>query len=303
MPNWKDVFEEINGLSKDSPVDRVRKKYLKKLSNYTKRNVICYYSGFLQKNNISSNLVSMTDDDKNGFMQAIHGLNSDLGLDLIIHTPGGDIGALESIGDYLISKFGSNIRAIVPMMAMSAGTMLACCAKEIIMGKQSNLGPFDPQFNGYPAYGILEEVNRAKEEISKDPNLISFWQFPLNKLNPTIIGQCEKAIKWSTEIVSNWLINGMFCSDGNAEIAKAKADKICKSLNNHDTTFAHIRHIQAKRAKDIGLKIEDLEDDQKLQDLVLTVHHCYMQTFGSSNMTKIIENHNGNAMSWQTEII
>jgi len=35
--------------------------------------------------------------------------------------------------------FGTNIRAIVPQLAMSAGTMIALSCKEIVMGKQSNL--------------------------------------------------------------------------------------------------------------------------------------------------------------------
>ena len=34
--------------------------------------------------------------------------------------------------------------------------MIACCGKEIVMGKHSSLGPIDPQFNGIPAYDILQ---------------------------------------------------------------------------------------------------------------------------------------------------
>jgi hypothetical protein len=40
----------------------------------------------------------------------------------------------------------------------------------------------------------------------------------------------------------------------------------------------------------------NLEDDPKLQDLVLTIHHSYMHTFASSAAIKIIENQNGNAI-------
>jgi hypothetical protein len=43
------------------------------------------------------------------------------------------------------------------------------------------------------------------------------------------------------------------------------------------------------------LKIEKLEDDKKLQDLVLTVHHAYMHTFSMSPAVKITENHLGTA--------
>ena len=66
------------------------------------------------------------------------------GLDLILHTPGGDIAATESLVYYLKQIFGRNIRVFVPQMAMSAGTMIALASKEIIMGKESSLGPIDP---------------------------------------------------------------------------------------------------------------------------------------------------------------
>jgi len=297
MPNWNQVLGEMTILGqRSSPLDVVRKKYIARMAKHTGRNVIAYYSGFLQKNTMAiSHLVSMTDDDKNGFMSAINGMDPDKGLDLLIHTPGGDIAALESLGQYLRAKFGTNIRAFVPMIAMSAGTMLACCSKEIYMGKQSNIGPFDPQMGGIPAHGILEEVEKAKKEMIDDPRTVAFWQFNLQKLHPTFIGECEKAIKWASEIVSEWLISGMFKDEADGP---AKAAAICGRLNDHSTTYAHARHIHMDKAREIGLKIVALEDDQKLQDLVLTIHHSYMHTFGSSSAVKIIENHNGSTMIW-----
>jgi hypothetical protein len=36
-----------------------------------------------------------------------------------------------------------------------------------------------------------------------------------------------------------------------------------------------------------------MEDDDNLQDLILTIHHCYMQTLMNSKAYKIIENHLG----------
>ena len=41
--------------------------------------------------------------------------------------------------------FKLNIEVFVPMTAMSAGTMIACMSRKIHMGKQSSLGPIDPQ--------------------------------------------------------------------------------------------------------------------------------------------------------------
>ena len=109
-------------------------------------------------------------------MTAVHQLDRSKGLDLILHTPGGETAATESLVDYLYSMFGTNIRAIVPQIALSAGTMIACACREILMGKHSSLGPIDPQFGNIPAHGIIEEFKRAHAEIKADPSKIPVWQ-------------------------------------------------------------------------------------------------------------------------------
>jgi len=43
------------------------------------------------------------------------------------------------------------------------------------------------------------------------------------------------------------------------------------------------------------LNIENLENDQELQDLVLSVFHATTHTFNGTTAVKIIENHNGKA--------
>ena len=67
---------------------------------------------------------------------------------LVLHTPGGDIAATESLVDYLYSMFGHNTRVIVSQISMSAGAMIALSAKEIMLDKHSNLGSIDPQMGG-----------------------------------------------------------------------------------------------------------------------------------------------------------
>jgi len=39
--------------------------------------------------------------------------------------------------------------------------------------------------------------------------------------------------------------------------------------------------------------IVDMEDDNELQDLILTVHHSFMHTFSQSMAVKVVENHLG----------
>ena len=286
MPSWHEILEEIkvNG----STHDIIRRSYLKKLQRLTRRNVIIYYSGWLQKPGIQG--IHVNDADKNGLMTVIHKLDRSKGLDLIIHTPGGETAATESIVDYLYSMFGTDIRAIVPQLAMSAGTMIACACKEIIMGKQSSLGPIDPQFGNLPAHGVVEEFKRAHREIQADPSKIPLWQPIIAKYRPTLIGECEKAIQWSNEMVKDWLIRGMLSdSTGAAETA----DVILKELSDHSLTMSHARHLSASRCREIGLKISMMEDDQRLQDAVLSVHHACVHTLSSTQAFKIIENHNG----------
>jgi membrane-bound ClpP family serine protease len=237
--------------------------------------------------------VAISDDDKNGFMNAVHGLDRSRGLDLILHTPGGDFAATESIVDYLRKMFGTNIRAIIPQLAMSGGTMMACACREIMMGKQSNLGPIDPQFRGIPAHGVIAEFEEAIKATKSDPGSIPMWSVIIGKYHPTFIGECRNAIELATEIVSKWLQSGMYYGDAKA---KEKADRIVRALNNHADTKTHARHIHADEAQKFGLKIEMLEAEPKLQDVVLTIHHAYMHTFSNSNAAKIIENSNGNAI-------
>lgn len=290
MPNWTQVLEEIIVAQQGggSGIDLVRKKYLRLLEQKTNRNVIAYYSGFLQKPGYGFGHVN--DDDKNGLMNAIHGLDRDRGLDLILHTPGGDLSAAESIVHYLRQMFGIDIRAIIPQISMSAGTMMACACKSIVMGKQSNIGPFDPQFGGIPAHGVLEEFEKAIEAVKNDPRTTPIWQTVVSKYHPSFLGECEKAIELAGAIVKGWLVNGMFYGDPQAV---DKADRIVAALNDHAGTKTHSRHFHVDDAVGFGLKVEQLEADPELQDLVLTVHHAYMHTFANSAAGKIIENHEG----------
>jgi ATP-dependent protease ClpP protease subunit len=286
MPSWHDLASEL--AQTGSAHDVVRRKYLRRLHLLTKRNVILYYSGWLQKPGMSGTQVN--DADKNGFMSVIHGLDRTKGLDLILHTPGGEVAATESLVDYLRSMFGKDIRAVVPQLAMSAGTMIACSCREILMGKHSSLGPIDPQYFGMPAHGVVEEFKRAFEEIKTDTAKIPVWQPIIAKYHPTLIGECEKAIKWASDVTKEWLRSGMLAGD--PDVA-AKADSIVKELSDHALMLSHSRHLSAEKCEAIGLKVVRLENEQKLQEAFLSVHHACVHTMSATAAIKMIENHNG----------
>lgn len=299
MPNWGEVLNELQGMRIENPLDTLRHKYLSLMQKYTNRNVIAYYSGFLQKP--GANNTSIDDNDKNALMQAVYGLDKSKGLDLLLHTPGGNTAVTESIVNYLKSIFGNDIRAFVPQIAMSAGTMIALSCKEIVMGKQSNIGPIDPQFGGMSCAAVIEEFEHAIDEVTKNPASIPIWQVIISKYHPAFLGDCQKAIDWSNSMVKSWLIDNMFLGENDAD---KKAEAIVEKLGNHVETSTHSRHIHLEECKKLGIKVKELETlDSRtidrckdLQDCVLTIHHSYMHTFSNSAAIKIVENHLGRAM-------
>ncbi len=301
MPNWRDVLNEINAavVTKGAAFDLVRRKYLAKLSAHTDRNVIAYYSGWLAKPNVVGRSVEINDEDKNGFMMAVHRLDRKRGLDLLLHTPGGNISSTHSLIDYLRKMFGKDIRAVIPQIAMSAGTVVACSCKEILMARHSNLGPIDPQMAGIAAAGVKEEFEKAIAEIKADPARRAVWREIIAQYRPTFLSTCENAVQWSKDFVREQLERVMFADERDA---KEKATRITDALSDFSGNKSHSRHIHADECQSLGLRVSMLEDDQVLQDLVLTVHHCYMHQLTNSSSIKVIENHLGVAMIKQLEV-
>ena len=137
-------------------------------------------------------------------------------LDLILHSPGGSLEAAEAIVSYLRSRF-QTIRVIVPQLAMSAATMVACAADEIVLGKHSFLGPIDPQIllatslgtRFVPAQAVLDQFDRAKRECA-NPETLAAWLPMLSQYGPDLLERCESSIQLSRSLVETWLKTYMF---------------------------------------------------------------------------------------------
>lgn len=295
MPSWGELLIELqphlNANGENVPAlsfDDLRAKYISMLSEKTGRNVITYYSGWLKPGKTQN--IDINDSDITGFMNAMRGLDCSKGLDLILHTPGGNPTATEGIVKYLHSKFGSDIRVIVPQMAMSAGTMLACSAKTIIMGKHSCLGPIDPQYSGTPAYNIVTEFREAKSDLDNNASAKSYWEMQLKRYPIAFFYTVLDAINLSSVLVTEWLTQYMF-SDEPKSTVKKKVAQIVSKLNANNKS--HSRHFTYDFCKELGLNVVPLEEDQELQELVLSVHHSFVITIDATAVTKVIENQNG----------
>lgn len=283
MPSWNDVLNRtIRSSQEPGPLDKMRRSYIDKLAKYRGRNVICYYSGWLQ--NPQNLNLEINDLDIDGLMNAINGMDKSKGLDLILHTPGGVVSATEAIISYLRRCFGTNIDAFVPQLAMSGGTLIACSCNKIYMGKQSSIGPTDPQFGTVAASGIVDEFERAKREVAENPSSTPLWQQLISKYPPAFIGECQRALNVSKTILQTSLENNMFKDDD------SRLAEVVDKLSSHEDSGMHDRHYSVDYAREIGLHVEELESDNKLQDLVLTIHHAFMITFQQAMASKIIEN-------------
>jgi ClpP class serine protease len=80
-------------------------------------------------------LTSISLEDIHGLMEVSRDVDGP-GLDVVLHSPGGQAEATASIVRYLRSRF-EDIRVFVPLAAMSAATMWALAANRIVMGKHS----------------------------------------------------------------------------------------------------------------------------------------------------------------------
>lgn len=291
MPTREQIQQQIQKL-KIGGQNTVRHRYLKRLHQLTKRDTIIYASAWnIPKSYpVPQAAVSVWPDDIQGFMASMHGLQGKQ-LDLILHSPGGSLEAADQIVQYLRAKY-SHIRAIVPQNAMSAATMIACACDEIVMGKHSAIGPIDPQMNingaVIPAHAILKDFEKAKTDIASNPLLGNIWVPRLQQLPPGFLNVCEQSIALAQEKVGNWLSQYMF----RGERSNISLD-IAAWLGDFGEHKTHGRPIGIDLATQKGLKVTRLEENQRLQEAVLSVFHATMETFQATNCLKVIENHNG----------
>ncbi len=309
MGKWGEILKELKAEREKGvmlPFDPVRRKYLKKLSEHTGRATILYATKWTQDANLPAGLLSISFEDVQGFVEVASDLSGDK-LDLILHSPGGSAEATEALVKYLRTEF-DHIRVIIPYAAMSAATMLACSADEVVMGTHSFIGPIDPQVivhtrlgvRAVPAQAILAQFQLAKDECKEDPRKLGVWLPIVEQYGPALLVECEHAIDLSKTLVHEWLAKYMYANNTDAADT---AKTVAATLADHSLFKSHGRHIDRQKAKSIGLKIEDLEADKALHDLVLSVFHATTHTFDGTNAVKIIENNHGISFMKQVHAI
>lgn len=307
MPGWSAILREFKeSAEKRAPLgadnDSIRLKYIQQLRAATGRAVIVYASGWLAKSGLGDPRFSVDGVDVHALMEVCHQV-SERELDLILHSPGGSPEAAEQMLNYLRTQF-DHIRAFVPLQAKSAATMIALGCDEIWMGEHSELGPIDPQIlvpvpegrRYAPAHAILRDFDRAKDELASNVNFLPAWTPILRSYAGGLIEFCHQQIKLSLDVVTAWLERYMLSAlpeDRRGEVAVAIAAYF-GSEEAYDRYRTHGRPIRVDELERLeGLNVKRLEDDDALQDAVLSIYHAEDITFSSTAVVKIVENHVG----------
>ncbi len=156
-------------------------------------------------------------------------------VDLILHTPGGQLHASMQIARAL-KNHNAKTRVFVPHYSMSGGTIIALAASEIIMDKDASLGPIDPQVGDFlrgifPAPSWLH-VARKKGLEADDTTLV------MSDIS-------EKALNFTKKLV-NELLEGKFAD-------REKQKEVVEKLTGGE--MVHAQLISANDALALGLPV------------------------------------------------
>lgn len=236
-----------------------RQAMIKKLQDQTRRRLLCYVAG-------PNALISR--DDTMAFVDLLHNVPESVDLDLLLHTPGGDIDAAEKLISMVRSRVGTaTLRVVVPDYAKSAGTLMALGADLIVMSETSELGPIDPQIvladgNGnmiqHSVHTYLDAYDECRETLSKHPQDV-VAQMMLQKLDPATV-KLFQAVRERARVLAEKLLR-QGTSGGQINWSKAAS-----ALLDTGRWQSHGQMISWSDALDaeVGLPVEHLEASSTL---------------------------------------
>ena len=169
-------------------------------------------------------------EDSERLLRAIQLTGPEVGIDLILHTPGGLVVAAEQIARAL-RRHPAKITVFVPHYAMSGGTLIALAADEVVMTENSVLGPVDPQLGQSPAASILKVLEDKPIAEVDDQTII------LADMSRTALRQVSATVQ---QLVSE-------------RTGKPEAAKLAETLATG--TWTHDYPITAETARELGLPV------------------------------------------------
>ncbi len=226
----------------------------------------------------------------NNTLEGLRDDNSDINIDIIIHTLGGDADAAFHLG-YIMQKYIEEIEknrnlkimvnVVIPRIAKSAGTLLALCGDKIILTRVSELGPIDPQIRSergeyVSAKTMRDSLKQVMEIIlelgsstpsGKKENIEKAIKNILQRIPVTEMGHYESLMNHVSRLAQELLLNRMLRKGetGNIDqITQKICEKLVKGYDYHGyvLTYWHL--------KEMGIKCELIDDN--IENLLLKLY-------------------------------
>lgn len=184
-------------------------------------------------------------------------------LTLLLDTNGGNTSAAWRLIN-LIRSFCDNLEVVVPMKAMSAGTLMSLGADKILMTKQAALGPIDPSLSNHPlapkatlptgqqvqfpvsAEAVRGYIEEVKKDVKEDSAIASVWTHLADQLHPIVLGEIFRIGEQIRQLASELIKAQVDDHDKQQEIIQL----LCSDSGSHDYT------INRRKASEIGLNVE-----------------------------------------------
>jgi hypothetical protein len=221
-------------------------------------------------------------------------------LDVYLETMGGSGEVAEEIVEFLHSKF-KIISFVISGQAKSAGTIMALSGHEIFMTETGSLGPIDAQVklgrSRFSAYDYMEWVNQKRQEAATAGKLNPFDAIMIAQITPGELTGVFHSLEYAKDLVIDWLPKYKFRNwqttedrgiKVTEEMKQKQAHGIASDLINHAMWRSHGRSIKIRDLKNLGLKINRIEDDPQLSDIVFRIQAVARMLFDMTGIFKIV---------------
>jgi hypothetical protein len=206
-------------------------------------------------------------------------------LAICLTTPGGEAEVVEKMVD-IVRHHYKQVYFIVPMMALSAGTIFAMSGNRIFMDYSSSLGPIDPQVPDkedkylVPALGYLDKVAELVEKSRANTNTPAELAI-LARQDLAMLRFYEQAKDLSVALLKDCLTQYKFAnwtehkttnpgSPVTKEQKEARAAEIAGQLCDNKLWHSHGRMIGMKKLQGLRLEIDDYGTDPALLKSIRT---------------------------------
>jgi Serine dehydrogenase proteinase len=203
-------------------------------------------------------------------------------ISLILHTNGGSTLAAWRLIN-LIRTFCDDLELLIPLKALSAGTLIAIGADRVVMTKQAALGPIDPSVNNplNPQVNMGNQMARvpvsvenvrgyldaARDDlgIKSETGMTTVLAGLSQQIHPLVLGEIFRS-RAQIRFLAGKLIQRQV---SDSEKIKSIIDFLCADSGSHDYT------INRREAAELGLQVE--KPSEAFYGVLRKIHLSYAE--------------------------